>query len=933
LQNSKVPLNQQLRSFWHTLSNGTTLIDQISTKKIQSDRDANEDFIFSPLKDEASEEDLLGKGFDSLASHIQQMVSFGDGGICVGLLGRWGAGKSSVIKMLKAKLKEDEQLLFVFDAWVHENDYLRRAFIESLVQCLLQKKWIKEHWKMRLEILAGRLTEKNQVEINATTIISWSAVAILSVISLFYEQLSSYLSLGILRGLVLITATWLCLLIFLFKSKMFSSKVSLTALTGDITSIEFEKAYKEILSEALKDPKKKLVICIDNLDRLESSQMQHLWSTMRVFTDSSNLVNNEDWLQNLFVIVPFDPKNIGKLWSDSNDGDTSTRINKEEIAESFIGKTFQLLLDVPSPPSAYGISYMKTQFEQVLRNHFESRKDEISNVITIYRLLRQEKGWTISPRKSKLFVNSVASYFFSWKAQISLSSIAAYVIWKEELIDWKSLFYDAPAPNSVIEELLPTNWRDELLSLHFNLPSDEVRHMLIENILKSAFDENETSELVKTSALGGFSEVFAEHFNTFGVKESVVHLGYAANVLLELEKSESLKFNLTSCWKRLLILLLQLKKWHTLNNKIGFYLQSILKKASPISSTQAQVLLRNISTDEADINHTENWIGGLNHILTEVKLSCGAEFISENFKLPIGLEVKDYVGSVADNLDEDLIQCIHPIQLDDHFLVDAIQSDEFSDEHYEVIRHTVKYWSEITLLRSTGRLIESVLRAPDSSTLLLRLKSLLILVPRNDSIHEALRGFCWRGIAFENINASLDTGDPFYFTLQFQYVPTVPENILEKVGDLSSDYLAILNSPSEHMNFLVSVFDLAKKWGFLDLWCTSDEHCNQIEFMSSLIHLGTCKERNLSDLPAYSKLRKLKFSNIEISREDFKKIETFDNLRHLEISDCRFKIEDIVLPKELARILVSEDMLSLEMRQKLKEHNSRLRSIPVPSNH
>ena len=52
----------------------------------------------------------------------------------LGILGRWGSGKSTVVRMLEGQLREEDQtwLFFTYDAWAHQSDPPRRSFLERL---------------------------------------------------------------------------------------------------------------------------------------------------------------------------------------------------------------------------------------------------------------------------------------------------------------------------------------------------------------------------------------------------------------------------------------------------------------------------------------------------------------------------------------------------------------------------------------------------------------------------------------------------------------------------------------------------------------------------------------------------------------------------------------------------------------------------------
>jgi hypothetical protein len=112
-----------------------------------------------------------------LARAIADLIRSEDGGISVGLEGSWGAGKTSVVRLLQKELGsrgelvapgcpgqgtgEMEFTLINFDAWAHEGDPLRRSFLETLIPHLWEIGWVrKEQWGKRLDIISQRLEEK-----------------------------------------------------------------------------------------------------------------------------------------------------------------------------------------------------------------------------------------------------------------------------------------------------------------------------------------------------------------------------------------------------------------------------------------------------------------------------------------------------------------------------------------------------------------------------------------------------------------------------------------------------------------------------------------------------------------------------------------------------------------------------------------------------
>ena len=83
---------------------------------------------------EPADSDAFGP-HSRLAQTIAALVRSETGGRTIGLEGRWGIGKSTVVRLLEHELASDpETRLVPFDAWAHEGDPLRRSFLERVNQ-------------------------------------------------------------------------------------------------------------------------------------------------------------------------------------------------------------------------------------------------------------------------------------------------------------------------------------------------------------------------------------------------------------------------------------------------------------------------------------------------------------------------------------------------------------------------------------------------------------------------------------------------------------------------------------------------------------------------------------------------------------------------------------------------------------------------------
>ena len=96
-------------------------------------------------------------GHNRVADAIINLIMNEDGGKSVALTGHWGSGKSSIVEMIKRKLQSNGYV-FVFNAWAHEGDPLRRAFLEKIINYVVNvdPKLDKEYWEGKIDELAKK---------------------------------------------------------------------------------------------------------------------------------------------------------------------------------------------------------------------------------------------------------------------------------------------------------------------------------------------------------------------------------------------------------------------------------------------------------------------------------------------------------------------------------------------------------------------------------------------------------------------------------------------------------------------------------------------------------------------------------------------------------------------------------------------------------
>jgi ABC-type multidrug transport system fused ATPase/permease subunit len=91
-----------------------------------------------------NDEDKLLFGHEEIVETLRLMTFKSPESFTIGLYGKWGVGKSTIVETLQEKLRTDNIPLIIFDVWKHEGDGLRRTFLKKIHKYLFSdKKWKK----------------------------------------------------------------------------------------------------------------------------------------------------------------------------------------------------------------------------------------------------------------------------------------------------------------------------------------------------------------------------------------------------------------------------------------------------------------------------------------------------------------------------------------------------------------------------------------------------------------------------------------------------------------------------------------------------------------------------------------------------------------------------------------------------------------------
>lgn len=213
----------------------------------------------------------------------------------VGVFGRWGVGKSTIIGGLQEQLNGGEIAFVYFDAWRYEGDSLRRQFLIDAANQLkndghLAGSYSPESKLRELHVDTQKLSESLRF--------SWTRLRRAMVIGLVFALVAVALALFHVFDRVLsgnfgsqVLASVLAFTIGTFAG-LFSQTLVVSPTTVTTRALQdpdrFAQKFAELLA-ALR--RKRVVIAVDNLDRCAPDKAVELLSTIKTYLEPTVAVD------------------------------------------------------------------------------------------------------------------------------------------------------------------------------------------------------------------------------------------------------------------------------------------------------------------------------------------------------------------------------------------------------------------------------------------------------------------------------------------------------------------------------------------------------------------------------------------------------------------------------------------------------------------
>lgn len=525
--------------------------------------------------------DQLGGGYAAVADVLADYIETETRGGSIGLEGEWGTGKSNILFFLKKELEQrcKKKVAFhTFNAWEHEGDDLRRSFLEELNTNLNNgdtavanaiwedREHVAEHTTRSirpLAILLAILIALIPVYSAALGYLDPKYVDSVKQISLLREGLEAV---GVAQVgtvvrwlfgltlvplvLILLCASYACIqglfgipwpkgafeqgapkwkrmgqaLIHMFSivdtSATGTTKTDISR--SPASSFDTFRRHLRSILQSARAKKTKIVIAVDNIDRLAPASAQKFWASLAPFFEKAAVEEAGHLPDGLFLVMPYAKSQLELIYGQSNDlrvvreGPEGGYLKAPELrefadrADGYIEKSFDIVLEVPKPIFGDWNKYL----EERLCQSFPELVKAIDDRERICHLYNYSGAWSTSPRQMNTFVNQLVLL----RAQrnriddtpIHLTTLAAYILEKLGQLPVVGIHrLDSVKEASIVDQDYPTLFA----AIYYGVPRESAAQAVLQQPIRDALyssGNSERSTLVDLIEVPSFGKIFEQ---------------------------------------------------------------------------------------------------------------------------------------------------------------------------------------------------------------------------------------------------------------------------------------------------------------------------------------------------------------------------------------------------------------------------------------
>ncbi|WP_438455160.1 P-loop NTPase fold protein [Vreelandella venusta] len=495
------------------------------------------------------EHDLFsGKGHESAANGIHDVILNHDDVHIIGVEGNLGAGKSTVIKILEKKLNPDKYRFVYFDADTYQHSSTKAAFIKVFYNKIkgISKKGSLNDVKEAKNKALGYHVEYTKATDSA---LSFYVISFLGAMFLFFRNIKEglevlilslpnifsgegvFMTEGFLSVALSMSPFWLWFFI-LIRNKFVDEKERVTLgnlfkrnskdtinetfeITKEVGSFELKEAFS-VFSKSI--PENIVVILvIDNIDRVDPDKAKEVWSDLDIFTSISN--------ERIKTILPYSEEHL------------ATSISSDPLeGKEYIAKRLPVVFRAPPIVTAgwrdqFNLYWLETLGE--IQN-----SDKCADLIDIWRDDKSQ----VTPRMLKKHINDIACTNIGNAKSLSCAvACSAYLLAVKKYnvslnvllaandveMDDKVIERKIAATRRVLNSLYDVaEWTEQIACIHYQTGKDVARsELLYEPIIHSVKNYN-TEELMRLSKVFGFDVFFQRTIESLDSREMIKLASY-----------------------------------------------------------------------------------------------------------------------------------------------------------------------------------------------------------------------------------------------------------------------------------------------------------------------------------------------------------------------------------------------------------------------
>jgi tRNA A37 threonylcarbamoyladenosine biosynthesis protein TsaE len=326
------------------------------------------------------------------------------------------------------------------------------------------------------------------------------------------------------------------------------------------SSIEFEQLYECILNKS-KHLFEKLIIVIDNIDRVDEITAMKVLTTLKPFIQiygNNNNKNENTIYSKIWYIIPFDKERILKIWGNKKNDDNNNKENKDnkitieknEIKLAFLQKIFQFEIKTPILLFSEWKKFFEEKIKETNEKYFTN--DKVEKIIEIFNIIYEENFKNEpTPRQIIYYINNLCLSIMNNEI-IDYIYHAIYIglrnydenIFKKEYFDNEILKKYIKLKDIIKKD---DKWFIKLASLYYGVDENIAPQIYYEKNIKEIIKDINKDEWEKIKGKPGAIDIALKVINEYGntdIEKEPDKIGVMAYIFEKEEKIKKLLVNL-----------------------------------------------------------------------------------------------------------------------------------------------------------------------------------------------------------------------------------------------------------------------------------------------------------------------------------------------------------------------------------------------------